>query len=292
LRTRLNSGDLNYLVTNHLPRRLANRFIAWFSRIEQPVIRDSSLWLWQRFCDDLRLYEAEKARFSSLHDCFIRELKPGARPVDDSPGVLISPCDAVVGSFGKIQGNAVLQAKQSWYQLSELLLSEEEAVQYEGGWFVTLRLKSSMYHRFHSPVDAGIDHIRYVSGDTWNVNPETLERKQGVFCRNERVIFPLQQHSSDRQDNLTRVPVTLVAVAAILVSSVRIHSLPVSVRDYGDFRITVGRSYQKGEEIGYFEHGSTIVLLTGQDWVPAPTLEEGRTIRMGEHLMSEMVGAT
>ena len=282
----MNSSDLNYLATNYLPRRLANRFIAWFSRIEHPLIRDGSLWIWQRFCDDLRLDEAELDQFRSLHDCFIRRLKPDARLINHCLHVLTSPCDAVVGSFGRVHKNSALQAKQSWYRLSDMLMSERESAAYENGWFVTLRLKSSMYHRFHSPMDASIREIRYVSGDTWNVNPETLERKERVFCRNERVIFPLIPDLPDSQNH--QMQVILVAVAAILVSSVRIHGTTTTVRDHGDYVIPVNRSYRKGEEMGYFEHGSTIVVLSGNDWSPAPTLEEGRVIRMGQHLMSRV----
>src|SRR5262249_38243786 len=82
--------DVNFLVTNRIPRRLVTRFMGWFSRIEQPLIRDISIGLW-RFFSDLDLREAKKTRFRSLHDCFVRELKDGARPIDDRPEILVSP---------------------------------------------------------------------------------------------------------------------------------------------------------------------------------------------------------
>src|ERR1700754_875746 len=87
--------DLNFLLTNRIPRRLATRFVGWFSKIEQPLVRDASIRLWRLF-SDLDLSEARQTRFKSLHDCFIRELKAGARPVDPDPAVLTSPCDAIV----------------------------------------------------------------------------------------------------------------------------------------------------------------------------------------------------
>jgi hypothetical protein len=91
--------DLNFLLTNRIPRRLTTQFIGWFSKVRSPLVRDLSIGLWQLFADvDLR--DAAKEQFESLHDCFIRELTPGARPVDPAPNVLTSPCDAIVGACG------------------------------------------------------------------------------------------------------------------------------------------------------------------------------------------------
>src|SRR5262252_2149578 len=87
--------DVNFLLTNRIPRRLLTRFMGWFSKIEQPLVRDLSIAVW-RLLADLRLDEAKKQRFASLHDCFIRELKPGARPICEDAGVMVSPCDAIV----------------------------------------------------------------------------------------------------------------------------------------------------------------------------------------------------
>ena len=92
--------DLNFLLTNRIPRRLATQFMGWFSRIEQPLVRDLSIAAWRLF-SDLDLREAKKTRFESLHDCFIRELKDGARPIERSNDILVSPCDAIVGACGK-----------------------------------------------------------------------------------------------------------------------------------------------------------------------------------------------
>src|SRR5262245_58852190 len=100
--------DLNFALTNRIPRRLATRFMGWFSRIEQPLVRDLSIGIWRLF-SDLDLSEAKKTRFKSMHDCFTRELKDGARPIYPDPGVLTSPCDAIVGACGAIAGTDLLQ---------------------------------------------------------------------------------------------------------------------------------------------------------------------------------------
>src|SRR5580704_8455298 len=91
--------DLNFLLTNRIPRAAVTRFIGWFSKIEQPLIRDLSIACWRMF-SDLDLSEARKARFESLHDCFTRELRPGLRPYDPDPSIVASPSDAIVGAFG------------------------------------------------------------------------------------------------------------------------------------------------------------------------------------------------
>ena len=102
----LEQEDLNFLLTNRIPRRLATQFIGWFSQIEQPLVRDISIGLW-RFFSDLDLREAKSTRFRSMHDCFTRELKDAARSVDPDPSVLTSPCDAIVGACGKVDGTGV-----------------------------------------------------------------------------------------------------------------------------------------------------------------------------------------
>ena len=112
--------DLNFLLTNRIPRRLLTRFIGWFSRIEQPLVRDLSLRVWGLFAD-LDLSDAKQTRFRSLHDCFTRELKDGARPVEMDPDILVSPCDAIVGASGAVEDGQVLQVKGFPYALDDLL---------------------------------------------------------------------------------------------------------------------------------------------------------------------------
>src|SRR5256885_646144 len=94
--------DLNFLLTNRIPRQLLTRFMGWFGKIEQPIVRDLSIAVWRLFAD-VDLGEAAKARFSSLHDCFIRELAEGARVVDPDPALLVSPCDGIVGASGQVR---------------------------------------------------------------------------------------------------------------------------------------------------------------------------------------------
>src|SRR5262245_61433350 len=151
---------LNFLLTNRIPRQALTRFMGWFSQIEQPLVRNLSIAAWRSFAD-LRLHEAKKARFSSLHDCFIRELKEGARPVNRDPAVLVSPCDAIVGASGSVEGTRVFQAKGFPYTLEDLLGDAKLAAAFRDATYVTLRITSSMYHRFHAPHDCRVMQVTY-----------------------------------------------------------------------------------------------------------------------------------
>jgi len=271
--------DINFLLTNRIPRRLATQFIGWFSRIEQPLIRDLSIALWRLF-SDLDLVEAKRTQFRSLHDCFIRELKDGARPVDAAADILVSPCDAIIGACGSIDGAALYQAKGFPYTLQDLLCDRNLVELYRNGRYVTLRLTSSMYHRFHAPHDARIDRVSYVSGDTWNVNPIALKRIERLFCKNERAVVPITLATGGQT-------VTLVAVAAILVASIRLHCINgVLNRNYrGRNVIPCDSEVRKGQELGWFEHGSTIIVFAPDGFALCDTIREGAMIRMGQPLL-------
>jgi phosphatidylserine decarboxylase len=275
----LEQEDINFLLTNRIPRQLATRFIGWFSPIEQPLIRDLSIGVWRLF-SDLDLREAKKTHFRSLHDCFIRELKDGVRPIDGRSGILASPCDAIVGACGAIAGTNLYQAKGFPYALEDLLCERDLVEAHRGGRYVTLRLTASMYHRFHAPHDCRIDRVIYVSGDTWNVNPIALKRIERLFCKNERAIVPLNLTASGQ-------PVTLVAVAAILVASIRLHCLDAVLnREHrGPNLLACDAQFHKGAELGWFEHGSTIIVFAPETFSLCDNVREGATIRVGEPLM-------
>jgi phosphatidylserine decarboxylase len=272
--------DLSFLLTNRIPRRSATLFMNWFSRIETRPIPTLSISVWKRFEKDLDLDEAEERRFKSLNACFTRRLKPGARTVDPSPAAIVSPCDAIVGASGRVRGTEVFQAKGFPYSIRDLLADEDLVRRHEDGLFVTLRLSGGMYHRFHAPCDGRLSEVTYISGDTWNVNPIALERIERLFCRNERAVLPLRTE-------LPGVVLTLVPVAAVLVASIRLHALDriLDLRYRGPNRIACDASFAKGDELGWFEQGSTILVFASGDVELDQRIEPGRRIRMGETLI-------
>jgi len=270
--------DINFLLTNRIPRALMTRFMGWLSRIEQPSVCKACIALWRLF-SDLDLSEAKKAHFTSLHDCFTRELKEGARPIDADPGSLVSPCDALVGACGIVNQGTVLQAKGFPYPLVDLLGDAQLVRYYQDGHYATLRLTSSMYHRFHAPADCRVEQVDYISGDTWNVNPIALKRVERLFCKNERAIIRCRLADG--------AMITLVPVAAILVASMRLKFLDVllHLRYRGPNIIRCDAPLRRGEEMGWFEHGSTIIVFAPRGTGLDEGLREGGRIQMGRPLM-------
>ena len=279
----LNQEDLNFLLTNRIPRRLLTIFIGWFSKIEQPWVRDFSIFVWKYF-SALDLSEAKKIEFKSMHDCFTRELKTGARTVDFDDSVLSSPVDAIIGASGQIRGTQVFQAKGFPYTLTDLLGPEENVDEWVDGYFVTLRLTSSMYHRFHAPYDCTVERVRYFSGDTWNVNPIALRRVEKLFCKNERAFIRTRIGGNGPFANQR---VALVPVAAILVASIRLHFLDVlfHLKYKGPQVIDCDAPFSKGQEMGWFLHGSTVIILAAKGFGLCDDLKQGTTVRMGQALM-------
>lgn len=272
--------DLNFLLTNRIPRLALTRFMGWFSRIESPWLARLAIAVWRQFTP-LDLSEAADPRFSSLRACFTRALRPGSRTVDARPSVLASPCDAIVGACGPVEDTRVFQAKGFPYSLADLFGPTQDTAPFHDGTFVTLRLTSAMYHRFHAPHDARLEHVTYISGDTWNVNPIALARVERLFCRNERAVLRMR---------LTRGghPLALVPVAAILVASIRLHALDVRLhlRWKGPNEMPCDATLVKGEEMGWFEHGSTILVFAPKGFALAEGIASGSLIRMGQALMT------
>ena len=270
--------DVNFLLTNRIPRALATRFMGWFSRIEHPVVCAASIAVWKLFAD-LELDEAREQRFRSLHDCFTRELREGARPIDPRPDILVSPCDGIVGASGPIEGLRVIQAKGFPYTLNDLFGERQWVDRYRDGCYATIRITSSMYHRFHAPEAGSVRRVNYISGDTWNVNPVALKRVERLFCKNERAAIELILGDGNR--------VTLVAVAAILVAGIRLNFADVllNLRYRGPNALACDASLARGEEMGWFEHGSTIIVFAPKGFALCDGIGEGRRVRMGEALM-------
>lgn len=271
--------SVNFLVTNLIARRLLTEFMGWFSKIEQPLVRDLSIGVWRQFAD-VDLSDAAKEKFRSLHDCFVRELKDNARTIDANPDILVSPCDALVGACGPIDGDEILQIKGSPYRIGELLHDPELVEAHRDGCYATLQLLSSMYHHFHAPHDCRVDRVTYISGNVWNVNPPALRRVEKLFCKNERAVIRCELEAKG-------YPITLVPVAAVLVASMRFDFLDAAL----DLRNAKAKIFpcsvklNKGQKMGWFEHGSTIIVFAPKGVSLHENILEGARIRVGEPLM-------
>ena len=151
----------------------------------------------------------------------------------------------------------------------------------KNGSYVTLRLTSSMYHRFHAPADATLKHVTHISGDTWNVNPIALKRVEQLFCKNERAVLTFQMHDG--------TPLIMVPVAAILVASLRLHAVNLLFHvDYtGPNEIPCAIQTYKGQELGWFQHGSTILVFVPPGFQLASGIATGQRIQMGQALLEK-----
>jgi phosphatidylserine decarboxylase len=273
------SDRVNFLLTNAFPRRFATTLVGRLVRIEQPILRNMAMALWRLF-SDLDLSDAADTDFPSLHACFTRRLRAGARPFAADPDILGSPCDAIIGACGTVTDGDVLQIKGFSYRLADLLDDASHAASLAGGSYVTLRLTASMYHRFHAPHDCAVTAVTHIFGDVWNVNPPTLRRVPRLYCRNERAVLRTRLSATGHA-------VTLVPVAAVLVAGIKLGFLdmpPGPARKTG-WSAACHARFRKGDEIGWFEHGSTIVLIAAQGVSLYPGITEGDTIRAGQNLL-------
>ncbi|KQM93939.1 hypothetical protein ASE70_12510 [Sphingomonas sp. Leaf22] len=272
--------SVNYALTNWLPRRSATRAMGWLSKVEQPLVARGLIAVWRTFCD-VDLSDAAEAKWPSLHAAFIRRLRPGARTFRAQAHQLSAPSDGIIVASGRIDGDSIIQAKGRRYSIAELTGGEGTA--YIGGSFVTLRLTAGMYHRFHAPQDAVVERVRYFPGDCFNVNPPALKRVDRLYCRNERATVRMRMGDG--------TPVLLVPVAAILVAAIRLTFLDTVklLRERADPIVTLATPVAQGQEMGWFEHGSTIVMLVPAPFAVGIGVATGDRVRAGDVLFDRAV---
>jgi phosphatidylserine decarboxylase len=209
--------------------------------------------------------EAEKAlgEYRSLNEFFTRRLKPGKRPIDQSASALVSPVDAKITGCGVIKNGMLLQVKGQDYTIEELLNGSPRLSQYRNGYFWVLYLSPTDYHRIHSPCEGEIVETEHIPGRVYPVNEFGLTSMKRVLSRNERLVTYIRNDVGET---------AVVKVGALNVSSIKyVEPMP--------------RTPGRGDELAYFEFGSTIVLLTEDGTLrPRPDLKTGDQVRMGEKL--------
>lgn len=266
-------------VVERLPQALVSRAWGWLARRKYP--RPGIRLLKKAFVAstgiDMTEAEADIESYQTLEDLFVRTLKPGARRIEPDPTAFVSPVDGTVGAHGMIYDGQAFQVKGRSYSLARLLGSEDEAKRYEGGDFVTIYLSPRDYHRIHSPVSGVVSEAVLIPGALMPVFPEAVEKVDELFARNERLISYVDTKDIGR--------VAVVKVGATLVGRITTaydSELQTNIR--GQSRIA--KTYDpphlvpKGGELGAFELGSTVVILTEKGRVNFDVVEE-RGIRMG-----------
>lgn len=226
------------------------------------------------------------ASYATFNDFFTRPLRPGARPIADAPW--ICPVDGSISQFGAMDRDRILQAKGHHYALTALLGGDDElAATFEHGSFATLYLSPRDYHRVHMPCDGRLLRMVYIPGTLFSVNPVTARAVPGLFARNERVVCVFE--TSHGPLVLTLVGATIVGSMATVWHGTVNSPRPARIQawDYQDRPVEL----RKGDEMGRFLLGSTVVLLwPKRGLVFSPSWRPGGTVRLGEPMATEPPG--
>ena len=228
---------------------------------------------------------ANPLAYPTFNAFFTRGLKPQVRPIAADPAALVSPVDGVVSQFGPLDGDRIVQAKGRSYSALELLGGDEDtARRYRGGDFLCIYLAPHNYHRIHMPVDGRLLRTVYVPGDLFSVNSATARVVPNLFARNERVVCEFESDAGH---------VAVVLIGALFVGSIetvwagevnpppRKRQAPLILTD------GAGSEYPRGQEMGRFNMGSTVVILSEPDRLQwRDELSPGSAVRYGEALAS------
>jgi len=267
-----------------IPQHLLSKGMHWFMQVKQPWIKNNTIKLLSRIYK-INLQEAadeDIENYPHFNAFFTRALKPEARPIDSTANAWCSPADGVVSQSQTIHGKTLIQAKCHEYSLDALLGGDiEYAKHFINGDSAVIYLSPKDYHRIHMPVDAKLVSMTYVPGDLFAVNPTTVRNVEGLFARNERLIIRFENEHG---------VFCLIMVGAIFVGSMETVWQGKITPDYQptiqhwDYQ-KEGLSYSKGDEIGRFNMGSTVVLLSPHGKMPGlGEIEKNTPIQMGQIL--------
>jgi phosphatidylserine decarboxylase len=274
------------LLQRLLPKHIITRFIHWLARIQVVAVKNFLIRCFVRFfgVDTSDVAQAVPDDFADFNAFFIRDLSPGARLIDNTADSLVSPVDGTVSASGTIRSDTLFQAKGLNYSLSDLLATDLTDVEtFSDGSFATIYLAPYNYHRVHSPLAGRLVAANYVPGDLYSVNAATVSLLPGLFVRNERLVCHIQTEAGK---------MILIMVGALNVGSIStLWSGEVRPRSSGVssaidlHNTTVSTSVRKGGLLGWFNMGSTVILLMPPDtcsW--QSNLTAGNTVLMGESI--------
>jgi phosphatidylserine decarboxylase len=224
--------------------------------------------------------ENDYLSYRTFNDFFTRRLKPGMRPIAGGANVVASPVDGTVGQVGEIQNGQLIQAKGRLYSLADFLVNPDDTKDYEGGTYATLYLAPYNYHRIHSPFAGRICGFTYIPGHLWPVNAKGVAEIDRLFAVNERLITHLQTDAGKMA--VAKVGATCVGrIRAAYEDLVTNNGAAAYRRGRYDQTIPV----QKGDELGVFEMGSTVIVLFQKDRITLdPAIVTGAPIRLGQAL--------
>ncbi len=262
-----------------LPHHLISRIVFYLTRVKSPLATPVIRWFIKTFKVDMSDAEIQIIEeYACFNDFFIRSLTPNARPVAGAENAVASPVDGTVSQCGDIMKGHLFQAKGHFYSVEELLGGDSlMAHMFEGGKFATIYLAPYNYHRIHMPMDGLLKKMIHVPGRLFSVAPWTVRQIPRLFARNERVVCLFSTETG---------PMAMILVGAINVAAIETvwHGLvtPPKGKKVSEFDYDhAERKFSKGQEMGRFNMGSTVILLT-TDKVQLADLQPQQTLRMGE----------
>ena len=266
-----------------LPQHFLSRIVYALMRCEITWVKNTLIRIISRIAGINRdeALSPHMEDYASFNAWFTRALKPGARTFDDNPGAFLSPCDGRVSETGTLQKSRILQAKGKDYSLQDLLANDPVCEELVGGYFSTIYLSPRDYHRIHMPIGGRLQRMIHVPGRLFSVAPYTVRQVPRLFARNERVISIFDTEYG---------PLVMVLVGAMLVSSTETvwagevtptKNTEVTIKEYPDGEITLA----KGEEMGRFNMGSTVILLMPPGAMKSlESLGAGDAVNLGQKL--------
>jgi phosphatidylserine decarboxylase len=275
-----NKGNLKIRLFYILPHHLVSRLVYFVTRLKGPLVQPMIKWFIEKFDVDMSDSELpDITAYKTFNEFFTRALMPEARPVVSGQNILTSPVDGTVSEAGNISDQNIFQAKSHEYTVSELLGGDESmASLFENGRFATIYLAPYNYHRIHMPVDGILKRMLHIPGRLFSVAPWTVVGVPRLFAGNERVVCLFTTPAG---------PMAMVLVGAINVAAIEtvwagLVTPPMGkkISDF-DYRQTK-KLYPKGTEMGRFNMGSTVILLSAANVEWLPKIRNGQKLKMGE----------
>jgi phosphatidylserine decarboxylase len=268
-----------------LPKQALSRLVAKAAESNLPWLKNALIGLAIK-AFNINMDEALTSNlddYKNFNAFFTRELKPGVRPLDIEIDSIASPADGAISQAGKINKNKILQAKGIDYTAERLLGNDEDAKRYHEGSFATIYLSPRDYHRVHIPIEGKLKRTRYIPGSLFSVNDMTAQALPGLFARNERLVCEFESDDAGT--------FAVIFVGAILVAGIETVWSGFETPGLGAVRDTdfSGQSlnFMKGDEIGRFKFGSTVILLfqnQAANW--EDSINANAAVQMGQKIGS------
>ncbi|ERS89513.1 archaetidylserine decarboxylase [Halomonas sp. PBN3] len=267
------------LIQYPLPHHLLSRLVGRLAECRQPALRNALVRAFiRRFGVDMaEAAEPDPTAYATFNDFFTRALKTDARPIGEG---VVSPADGRLSQFGAIEAGQLLQAKGHRFSAMELLGGDGDAARrFLGGSFATVYLSPSDYHRVHMPFAGTLTEMVYVPGRLFSVNAATTAHVPNLFARNERLVCHFDTEHG---------PMALVLVGAMIVAAIETvwagQITPLPRGEVQRLRFDTPVRLEKGEEMGRFKLGSTVVMAFAEPLTFADGIEAGDKVRMGQSL--------